>query len=87
MRIDTTLLGFDNMNWQRGSRSYIFQGSGNVSSSLIWNHLEGCTIRNHLEGCTIRNVLFIFKIVFKLNMTFLILKKKKIDSKQILTAL
>ena len=28
MRIDTTLLGFDNMNWQRGSRSYIFKGQG-----------------------------------------------------------
>ncbi len=28
MRIDTTLLGFDNMNWQRGSRSYVFKGNG-----------------------------------------------------------
>ena len=28
VRIDTTLLGFDNMNWQRGSRSYIFKGQG-----------------------------------------------------------
>lgn len=26
VRIDTTLLGFDNMNWERGSRSYIFKG-------------------------------------------------------------
>lgn len=28
VRIDTTLLGFDNMSWQRGSRSYIFKSSG-----------------------------------------------------------
>ena len=28
VRIDTTLLGFDNMNWQRGSRSYVFKGNG-----------------------------------------------------------
>ena len=30
VRIDTTLLGFDNMNWQRGSRSYIFKGNGEI---------------------------------------------------------
>lgn len=28
MRIDTTLLGFDNMNWQRGRRSFVFKGEG-----------------------------------------------------------
>ncbi|XP_006818094.1 LOW QUALITY PROTEIN: ankyrin repeat domain-containing protein 13D-like [Saccoglossus kowalevskii] len=26
VRVDTTLLGFDQMTWQRGSRSYIFKG-------------------------------------------------------------
>lgn len=26
VRIDTTLLGFDHANWQRGNRSYIFKG-------------------------------------------------------------
>lgn len=26
VRIDTTLLGFDHTSWQRGNRSYIFQG-------------------------------------------------------------
>lgn len=29
VRIDTTLLGFDNTSWQRGDRSYIFKGNGN----------------------------------------------------------
>lgn len=27
VRIDTTLIGFDNTSWQRGSRSYLFKGS------------------------------------------------------------
>lgn len=26
VRIDTTLLGFDQTNWQRGNRSYLFKG-------------------------------------------------------------
>ncbi|XP_033329830.1 ankyrin repeat domain-containing protein 13D isoform X1 [Megalopta genalis] len=26
VRIDTTLLGFDHVNWQRGNRSYVFKG-------------------------------------------------------------
>ena len=26
MRVDTTLLGFDQSSWQRGSRTYIFSG-------------------------------------------------------------
>lgn len=26
VRIDTTLLGFDQTNWQTGNRSYVFQG-------------------------------------------------------------
>lgn len=28
VRIDTTLLGFDHTNWQRGNRTYIFKGNG-----------------------------------------------------------
>lgn len=27
VRIDTTLIGFDNTSWQRGNRSYLFKGS------------------------------------------------------------
>ena len=30
VRIDTTLLGFDNMSWQRGRRSFIFKGEGKL---------------------------------------------------------
>lgn len=28
LRVDTTLLGFDHMMWQRGNRSFIFRGQG-----------------------------------------------------------
>ncbi|XP_067684865.1 ankyrin repeat domain-containing protein 13D-like isoform X1 [Haliotis asinina] len=38
VRIDTTLLGFDNMNWQRGSRSYIFKGGGDRATVMEIDH-------------------------------------------------
>lgn len=30
LRVDTTLLGFEHMTWQRGRRSYIFKGEGQL---------------------------------------------------------
>ncbi|KAL4223353.1 Ankyrin repeat domain-containing protein 13D [Mactra antiquata] len=38
VRIDTTLLGFDNTSWQRGSRSYVFKGSGNSATMMEIDH-------------------------------------------------
>lgn len=38
VRIDTTLLGFDNMNWQRGSRSYVFKGQPDVATVMEIDH-------------------------------------------------
>lgn len=38
VRIDTTLLGFDNMNWERGSRSYIFKGTDNRAVAMEIDH-------------------------------------------------
>lgn len=38
VRIDTTLLGFDNMNWQRGNRSYVFKGQADVASVMEIDH-------------------------------------------------
>uniref|UniRef100_A0A1B6CP52 Ankyrin repeat domain-containing protein n=1 Tax=Clastoptera arizonana TaxID=38151 RepID=A0A1B6CP52_9HEMI len=35
VRIDTTLLGFDQNNWQRGNTSFIFQGQTNTVPSMI----------------------------------------------------
>uniref|UniRef100_A0A6B2E6R0 Putative ankyrin repeat protein n=1 Tax=Phlebotomus kandelakii TaxID=1109342 RepID=A0A6B2E6R0_9DIPT len=38
VRIDTTLLGFKNASWQRGRRSYIFQGQTNTAMMIEVNH-------------------------------------------------
>ncbi|XP_026461286.1 ankyrin repeat domain-containing protein 13D-like [Ctenocephalides felis] len=43
VRIDTTLLGFDNTNWQRGDRSYIFKGEDDVATLMEIDH-ETCTV-------------------------------------------
>lgn len=37
VRVDTTLLGFDQNSWQRGSRSYIFVGESNLKNISIKN--------------------------------------------------
>jgi len=38
VRIDTTLLGFDNMRWRRGNRSYVFKGQANEAMFLEMDH-------------------------------------------------
>lgn len=38
VRIDTTLLGFDQSNWQRGSRSYIFKGQEDLALMMEVDH-------------------------------------------------
>ena len=38
VRIDTTLLGFDNMSWRRGNRSYVFKGADNEAVFMEWDH-------------------------------------------------
>ncbi|KAL9920979.1 ankyrin repeat domain-containing protein 13D isoform 1-T1 [Glossina fuscipes fuscipes] len=38
VRIDTTLLGFDNNTWQRGNRSYIFKGSKDSATMIEIDH-------------------------------------------------
>lgn len=38
VRIDTTLLGFDNNKWETGSRSYVFVGEGNKASIMEIDH-------------------------------------------------
>ncbi|CAG5089483.1 Similar to Ankrd13d: Ankyrin repeat domain-containing protein 13D (Mus musculus) [Cotesia congregata] len=35
VRIDTTLLGFDHANWQRGNLSYVFKGQKDVPSAPV----------------------------------------------------
>eukprot|EP00058_Branchiostoma_floridae_P002096 XP_002587584.1 hypothetical protein BRAFLDRAFT_230511 [Branchiostoma floridae] len=38
VRVDTTLLGFDQMSWQRGSRSYIFKGEVDSATLMEVDH-------------------------------------------------
>lgn len=38
VRIDTTLLGFDNSTWQRGNRSYIFKGLKEAATMIEIDH-------------------------------------------------
>lgn len=40
VRIDTTLIGFDQTSWQRGNRSYIFKGQGMSLAVLIFSTLD-----------------------------------------------
>ncbi|XP_051515244.1 ankyrin repeat domain-containing protein 13A-like isoform X1 [Myxocyprinus asiaticus] len=40
LRVDTTLLGFENMTWIRGRRSYIFRGDDNCTELMEVNHEE-----------------------------------------------
>jgi len=43
VRADTTLIGFDQNDWQRGSRSYIFKGGGKLKSIFNQNSMNhGC---------------------------------------------
>ncbi|XP_048512228.1 ankyrin repeat domain-containing protein 13D isoform X5 [Athalia rosae] len=35
VRIDTTLLGFDHTNWQRGNRSYVFKGQTATNAPVV----------------------------------------------------
>ncbi|XP_050309299.1 ankyrin repeat domain-containing protein 13D isoform X2 [Anthonomus grandis grandis] len=38
VRIDTTLLGFDHTSWQRGNRSYVFQGQNGSATMMEIDH-------------------------------------------------
>lgn len=46
LRVDTTLLGFDHMTWQRGNRSFVFRGQGEVTVACppLWGVVLGDTV-------------------------------------------
>ncbi|ESN95693.1 hypothetical protein HELRODRAFT_193502, partial [Helobdella robusta] len=44
VRIDTTLLGFDNFTWERGRRSYIFKLNGSNVATLLEVDNDNCQI-------------------------------------------
>ncbi|CAH0585930.1 unnamed protein product [Chrysodeixis includens] len=49
VRVDTTLVGFENNRWQRGDRTYIFRGQGRAASLLELDHELGTSFCEYLE--------------------------------------
>ncbi|XP_053609463.1 ankyrin repeat domain-containing protein 13D isoform X2 [Plodia interpunctella] len=49
VRVDTTLVGFENNRWQRGDRTYIFRGQGRAASLVELDHEAGTSWTEHLE--------------------------------------
>ncbi|CAH1638032.1 unnamed protein product [Spodoptera littoralis] len=49
VRVDTTLVGFDNNRWQRGDRTYIFRGQGRTASLMELDHELGTSWCEYLE--------------------------------------
>lgn len=41
LRVDTSLLGFEHMTWQRGQRSFIFRGQGKLWGSCCRDKCAG----------------------------------------------
>ena len=37
VRIDSTLVGFDQMSWQRGKQSFIFKGESKLRFNVVQN--------------------------------------------------
>ncbi|CAG9786526.1 unnamed protein product [Diatraea saccharalis] len=50
VRVDTTLVGFENNRWQRGDRTYIFKGQGRSASLVELDHAAGTAWREALES-------------------------------------
>lgn len=50
VRIDTTLLGFDQTTWQRGDRSYIFKGQADSATMIEVDHEAQEVSVEHLRG-------------------------------------
>ncbi|XP_053680869.1 ankyrin repeat domain-containing protein 13D isoform X2 [Anopheles nili] len=56
VRIDTTLLGFDNNTWQRGNRSYIYKGQSNTASMIEIDHDTGEVSVEHMRNIEDENI-------------------------------
>ncbi|XP_067910869.1 ankyrin repeat domain-containing protein 13A isoform X2 [Heterodontus francisci] len=49
LRVDTTLLNFENMKWERGRRSYIFKGKPDSAEFIEIDHDNQVVDREHFE--------------------------------------
>lgn len=62
LRVDTSLLGFEHMTWQRGRRSFIFKGQGELWGTHC-GHEAGRA--PHILLWPVRTVLFFFSTLWK----------------------
>lgn len=49
LRVDITLLGFENMSWIRGRRSFIFKGEDNWAELMEVNHDDKVVTTEHFD--------------------------------------
>uniref|UniRef100_A0A3Q4BQJ5 Ankyrin repeat domain-containing protein n=1 Tax=Mola mola TaxID=94237 RepID=A0A3Q4BQJ5_MOLML len=62
LRVDATLLGFENMTWIRGRRSYIFRGDDSCAELMEVNHddevvdTERFNISQEMEDVTLESM-------------------------------
>lgn len=60
VRVDTTLKGFEQMNWQRGNQSFIFKAGANSSDFYEIDHDKKCfwkeSIKNRDENLTLESL-------------------------------
>ncbi|XP_076653675.1 ankyrin repeat domain-containing protein 13D isoform X2 [Halictus rubicundus] len=56
VRIDTTLLGFDHVNWQRGNRSYVFKGQNDGATMMEVDHETREVYVEHMKLIDIDNM-------------------------------
>ncbi|XP_058461154.1 ankyrin repeat domain-containing protein 13B isoform X2 [Malaya genurostris] len=57
VRIDTTLLGFDNNSWQRGNRSYIFKGQAETATMIEIDHDTGEVSVEHMRNIEAESIV------------------------------
>ncbi|XP_011868021.1 PREDICTED: ankyrin repeat domain-containing protein 13D isoform X2 [Vollenhovia emeryi] len=58
VRVDTTLLGFDHANWQRGNLSYVFKGHSDGATILEVDHETRKVYIEHMKLIGYDNVQF-----------------------------
>ena len=56
VRIDTTLLGFDHANWQRGNRSYVFKGQNDGATMMEVDHETRKVYVEHMKLIDVDNI-------------------------------
>lgn len=67
LRVDTTLMGFEQMTWQRGNRSFIFRGQGQGLNSTVnpqYMHDRSARLHSYWEILPILLYYMIIRYIF-----------------------